>query len=146
MKNLITAGTLCVVSAMLLALYFRNTEDELHSRLKNILSGLIMTDKKQEINYPRVAVGYGSCKDIVFSGNDIIQCSKFDGDLKSESINSLDDLQQWYSYFYEHGAAAESVFFVVQLVSVTYLCTYTYDSDECFTGGIHQMRHCSTIW
>ncbi|XKL62362.1 hypothetical protein PGB90_002195 [Kerria lacca] len=107
MKNILTASTLFAILVMLFALYFRNTEDELHQRLKIVLSGLITIDKKHQIHNPRIAVGYGSCKDIVFNGNAVIKCDHLSTNNVVENINSYEDLYNSYSYFFRHGAAAE---------------------------------------
>lgn len=120
MKNILTASTLFAILVMLFALYFRNTEDELHQRLKIVLSGLITIDKKHQIHNPRIAVGYGSCKDIVFNGNAVIKCDHLSTNNVVENINSYEDLYNSYSYFFRHGAAAELVlvFYFIIILSI----------------------------
>lgn len=108
MKNVITAGTLCAVSVMLLALYFRSPEDELQVRLKNVLSGLITIDQRYETCNPRIAVGYGSCKDIVFDGRDVLDFEhRSENEFDVDDIKSYDDLLKAYTYYFKYGAAAE---------------------------------------
>lgn len=108
MKNILTASTLFVVLVAFIAVLYRNTEDELHSRLRNILSGLITIDKKHEVHYPKVAVGYGACKDIVFNAADVIPYEEFVNDeVAREFISSYDDLLSSFAYYFSHGAAAE---------------------------------------
>lgn len=111
MKNIVTASTLFVLLMAFIAMLYRNTEDELHSRLRNILSGLITIDKKHEVHYPKVAVGYGACKDMVFNAADVIPYEKFEHDeIAREFIASYDDLLSCFAYYFSHGAAAEYVF------------------------------------
>lgn len=109
MKNIITAGTLCAFSCLLLVLYFRNPEDELQLRLKTVLSGLITIDQKYETCNPRVAVGYGSCKDIVFRARDLLQFNEYIETAESDvdDIKSYDDLLRAFTYYFRYGAAAE---------------------------------------
>lgn len=108
MKNILTASTLFVLLVTFIALLYRHTEDELHTRLRKVLSGLITIDRKFEVRYPKVAVGYGACKDIVFNAADVIPYDTFDADvIGREFISSYNDLLNSYAYYFTHGAAAE---------------------------------------
>lgn len=108
LRNILTASSLFVLVVTFIAVFYRNTEDELHLRLKNVLSGLITIDRKHEVRFPNVAVGYGACKDIVFQATDVISYESFENDVISRQfIGSYNDLLNSFAYYFSQGAAAE---------------------------------------
>lgn len=103
---------LFALGALLLAFYYRsNQEDLLHRRLKIVLSGLLTSNHRKEIHHPRIAVGYGSCKDLVFDAHKVLKGDYMNHNCEEDvaSINTHDELLNSFGYYFKHGAAAELI-------------------------------------
>lgn len=97
-------------------LYKKHHDDVIRGRLDDTLTSLLHVEKSFTINTDaRVAVGYGSCVDVVSSAKNLItnhyeppsQVRHFD------VISNEEELLQSFAYFYVRGAAAEYVLFYI---------------------------------
>ena len=80
-------------------------------RMTAVLNGLLKAEQEAQLANPlRVAVGFGSCVDMIGPGLDILQRVGAVPPDKPEHYGSLQDmneLQRIFAYFFRHGAAAE---------------------------------------
>lgn len=117
LKKTITLGTLFTLCVVLLTIFYQKQCDDLQEKLKNVLSGLRMIENMFHIHHPKIAVGFGACKDINFDGKLILPYrSMFDKPVHHDSINNWEQLYNSYAYYFMHGAAAEYVFFNIYTI------------------------------
>lgn len=107
-QKVLTVGTLFSALLVLLSIYLNDSpDDELTTRLRNVLQGLIEVENQFESETPKVAVGYGACNDLFVNGLEFLE---YDGSITPEhydDINSVEELKKMFVYFFRHGAAAE---------------------------------------
>lgn len=108
MKKLMVVGCILSFIAIFLAFYNKIAENEARERLRNILVGLLKVERRHSIINPQVAIGYGSCMDLVFEALDLqlFNCSKSIMGTQ-ETITSLEELEEAFCYYFQHGAASE---------------------------------------
>lgn len=98
----------CVlISAYYAGKYYR---DRLREKLDETLVSLLKIEDSIEINSnARVAIGYGSCFDIIAPASDMITSHAVPPQDPSHhaSINELKDLEESFALYFKHGAAAE---------------------------------------
>lgn len=112
-----TAASVSFVSSaiILLAAYFyypyRNTQVD----LKVVLSGLLKAEAMVQVSpETKIAVGFGSCLDVVGSGLHVLEKL---GDLVPDTpenfkeIHNMNELTKTFAYFFMHGASAGYVRF-----------------------------------
>lgn len=82
------------------------------ARLSNVLNGLLKLETGSlvgdGVGRPRVAVGYGACRDVFVNARDLLRKSKFTS--TPEHYNEIQNDQQLlksFAYYFQHGAAAE---------------------------------------
>lgn len=102
-------GTFLTILVVLVAIYFRNYDDELQHRLIKVLNGLERLETKHEISVrPKVAIGYGACKDVFIDAKYLLRYSPKVGTPKHfDEIASEEELLKSFAYYFRHGAAAE---------------------------------------
>jgi ADP-dependent glucokinase len=107
------ASFLAVFSLLVLLtalLYKKHHDDQIHARLDHTLNSLLQVEDSFSINNEaKVALGYGSCVDIVSSARNVIT-SHWEPPDEMQSfamISNEDELIQSFAYFYTRGAAAE---------------------------------------
>jgi len=104
------AGALAVLVFVVALLYRRGVETETE-RMMAVLNGLLKAEQEAALmNQLRVAVGFGSCVDMIGPGLDILECigaSPPDKPKHYDSLRDTDELQRIFAYFFRHGAAAE---------------------------------------
>jgi len=106
------ASCLALVAALIFIL-LRHEAGEPDSVLKTKLDTVISSLLKYEANHgkvrqPRVAVGYGACRDLFVTGTHMFaNLTSTDEPAHFPSIATEDELLQMYSYFFQAGAAAE---------------------------------------
>lgn len=89
---------------------YDNTQEDLNK----ILKGLLKIEESARIgNGLRVAVGFGSCEDLIVSSSTLLE--RLGGDVPNEIkhhhlIHNTDEFLQMFTYFFRHGAAAEWVY------------------------------------
>ena len=106
-----SAFTLIAALVLVAALLYKRQRDEANrAKLDETLSSLLRVEKSFTVNQEaRVAIGYGSCVDVVSSAADVIT-SHFDPPTELrhfDVISSEDQLLQSFAFFYVRGAAAE---------------------------------------
>lgn len=108
MKKLMILGSILSFIAIFIAFYSKTAENEARERLRNVLIGLLDVEKRHTIINPHVAIGYGSCKDLVFEALDlqIFNCSTSNVETR-DGITSLKELEEAFCYYFQHGAASE---------------------------------------
>lgn len=108
MKFLLVLGCIISFVAILIAFYNKTAEKEARERLRNVLVGLLKVERRHSIINPQVAIGYGSCKDLVFEALDLqlFNCSNTIVETQN-SITSLEQLEEAFCYYFQHGAASE---------------------------------------
>ncbi|CAL1292976.1 unnamed protein product [Larinioides sclopetarius] len=105
----ISIGTLVSIVIILLA-YMYNKYKLQHASnvLEETLSGLLREENSAKVTPgTKVALGFGSCQDIIVQSNQVV----FDRPPKYPehhfSISNKEEFLEVFSYFYQHGAAAE---------------------------------------
>ncbi len=108
------AGILLAVSAAVLAavLYHHNRraeDDPARARMSSVLASLLRQEGEiRPLRRPRVAVGYGACRDLFVNARDIF--SPHEAPARPEHYLQVEDegqLRRMFAYFFQHGAAAE---------------------------------------
>ncbi|KAI0215573.1 putative ADP-dependent glucokinase [Lamellibrachia satsuma] len=98
---------------IILAAYFykRQTGDVLRNRLNNVLHGLLRAESQVELGFePKVAVGFGACLDVIGDAVEVLDklgARSPDFPEHFNELESLEDLEKVFAYFFRHGAAAE---------------------------------------
>ena len=77
-------------------------------------------EKKVKIpQEPRIAVGFGACQDIYADGMEVLAgvgAAPPEIPEHVSEIHSLEDLEKIFTYFFEHGAAAECVLLLLMML------------------------------
>ena len=113
MSAAIKAGS--VFSILIIAfayLYNKNLSVLFDFRLNDVLTGLMKAEEKAVVPKTKVAIGFGGCVDYFGNGIEIlrqINAKPPDKPFHYDRIASLEELEQSFAYFFEHGAAAEYV-------------------------------------
>lgn len=102
-------GTALTVLIVLIAVYYRNTENVLQKRLQALIHGLEKLENKHVItSRPKVAIGYGVCTDVYVNAKQLLAYSKEIGRPEHfDEINTEMELLKSFAYYFRHGAAAE---------------------------------------
>lgn len=110
--NKIKLGTFFTLMIVLLAVYYRNTNDVLQKRLHSVLKALENLEKKHKVNpNPRVAVGYGICTDVYIEAGNLLEYTDQMGEPEHfDEITTKEELLKSFANYFRHGAAAEYVF------------------------------------
>lgn len=93
-------------------LYKKHHDDLMRSKLDDTLTSLLQVEKSFSINTnAKVAIGYGSCVDVVSSARTVITShSEPPAHVRHfDVISNEEELLQSFAYFYVRGAAAECV-------------------------------------
>ena len=102
------AGVLSVLVIIAAIVYRRWVEVE---RMTAVLNGLLRAEQEAALaNQLRVAVGFGSCVDMIGPGLEIlghIGSVPPDKPEHYDSLQNMNELQRIFAYFFRHGAAAE---------------------------------------
>ncbi|KAK2158578.1 hypothetical protein LSH36_167g06004 [Paralvinella palmiformis] len=111
-----TGGT-CILSLTILLLAFvykrhGDTDgDELKAQLNTVLNGLLRAEQKVGLDpETRVAVGFGSCLDLIADGLSVLDRVGAEPPVRPRHVNeisSLTEFEEIFAYFFRHGAAAE---------------------------------------
>jgi len=118
MESTSKAASCLALMAALLFILLRKEGGESDGILRDKLDTVISSLLKYEANHgeavhqPRVAVGYGACKDLFVTGAHMFtNISSNSGNLPAPahfpSIATEEELVQMYAYFFKEGAAAE---------------------------------------
>ncbi len=81
------------------------------SRMSAVLESLLREETPRwPLRRPRVAVGYGACRDLFVRAEDIFGQERVPEEPRHfAQIDNREQLNQMFAYFFQHGAAAESV-------------------------------------
>ena len=106
------AGGSLAILVVLAAVYYKKDQgDELKDQIEHVLSGLLRAEKKVPLPAEtKVAVGFGSCLDVVADGLDTLeQLGANPPDIPEHfnEVSNREELEKLFAYFYRHGAAAE---------------------------------------
>lgn len=113
--------------AVLTSAYFANKyyKDRLRERLDGTLESLLTVERSVHINpNARVAIGYGSCLDIVAPASHLITLHHSPPLDPSHHgiINTQQELLESFAFYYKFGAAAEYVLFTLLLFIISNIC------------------------
>jgi ADP-dependent glucokinase len=106
-------GTLKIFLGLLAALvavivYRRQAET---NRLTAVLAGLLQAESSASLDSRlRVAVGFGSCVDVIGPALEILSRVGAVPPAETEhydSVHNMEELQRMFTYYFQHGAAAE---------------------------------------
>ncbi|XP_076632789.1 ADP-dependent glucokinase [Colletes latitarsis] len=102
-------GTAVTVLTVLIAIYYRNSENVLQKRLQTLIHGLERLENKHVItSRPKVAIGYGICTDVYVNAKQLLEYSEEVGQPEHfDEINTELELLKSFAYYFRHGAAAE---------------------------------------
>ncbi|KOC62487.1 ADP-dependent glucokinase [Habropoda laboriosa] len=102
-------GTALTVLIVLVAIYYRNSENVLQKRLQALVYGLEKLENKHVItSRPKVAIGYGVCTDVYVNAKELLNYSENVGRPQHfDEINTELELLKSFAYYFRHGAAAE---------------------------------------
>lgn len=106
-------GTFFALAAILLAIYFRYSNDTIQKRLHSVLKALENLESKYKVNpQPKVAIGYGICTDVYIEAANLLEYSEDVGEPQHfDELKNKEDLLKTFAYYFRHGAAAEFVFY-----------------------------------
>ncbi|XP_014239962.2 ADP-dependent glucokinase [Cimex lectularius] len=108
LTDIISVGTAFSVACVLLSIYLRDPEQELRDRLVNVINGLIHVEDRHIKLSPKVLVGYGGCVDLYVRGGELFTYRPDIGEPRHfDGINTIDELERSYAYYFQHGAATE---------------------------------------
>ncbi len=108
-------GVLTLVTAALVALvalgaYRRDSADDaVRARMAAVLRSLLKQETQiAPVRRPRVAVGYGACKDLFVRATDVFD-ARDAPEVPEHFLHVQDEeqLHKMFAYFFQHGAAAE---------------------------------------
>ena len=119
MESWAKLSLVAAVAVAAIAVYYRGSlleDDHLRQRMEAVLKSLIKQEKTATIGNggsgsgagPRIAIGYGACKDLFVDGYRLLPQSVAPG--TPEHFNEIENesqLRKMYAYFFQHGAAAE---------------------------------------
>ena len=105
-------ATFVSIAALLAAyIYKQQTDDILKEHLQNVLTGLIKAERKVQLSEgPKVAIGLGACLDYfskALGTFDVLGINPPTTPKHFNDIQNVDELSQVFTYFFQHGAAAE---------------------------------------
>ena len=102
------------ILALLLAvwlLWIRPPADELlrGGRVDTVIASLLRYEANRPLAaVPRIAIGYGACRDLFVDGSHIMANQSFpDNPEHFLAVGNADELRRMYAYFFKAGAAAE---------------------------------------
>lgn len=97
--------------------YKRNQDALLTERLQHVLDGLLRAEKKLPVflkseveKRPKVGVGFGACYDVFLPGIETLHALRVipsNNRTHHDLVNSEEELEQLFNYFFFHGAASE---------------------------------------
>lgn len=94
---------------ILVAYFYRRHEDVIH--LDRVLAGLLEAENAVPLNSGiRVAVGFGSCVDVIGPALDLLKKLEASVPENPQHFNTVHDQEEFekiFAYFFRHGAAAE---------------------------------------
>jgi len=103
-------GLLSFLAFIAAFVYYRGIQKETE-RVTTVLNGLLKAEQEVSLaSHLRVAVGFGSCVDMIGPGLAILErvgAVSPDKPQHYDSLQNVDELQQIFAYFFRHGAAAE---------------------------------------
>ncbi|OAD62563.1 ADP-dependent glucokinase [Eufriesea mexicana] len=102
-------GTVFTILIVLVAIYYRSSEDILQKRLQALIYGLEKLENKHVMtSRPTVAIGYGMCTDVYVNAKELLNYSEQVGRPQHfNEINTELELLKSFAYYFRHGAAAE---------------------------------------
>ncbi|CAH0385090.1 unnamed protein product [Bemisia tabaci] len=107
-SKVISVGLFCSMLGILIALFLSYPNDVLVKRMNKVLNGLLEAEKFERLAPPKVAVGYGACLDLVVDAQQLLPTvDDIDARENFDYISSMEELYQSYSYYFQHGTAAE---------------------------------------
>lgn len=119
----VKASVLCLFSFLVLLcafLYKKHHDDASRSKLDETLSSLLRVEQSLGVNAnAKIAIGYGSCIDVVSSARDLLT-QRFGPPAHIhhyDVISSEEELLQTFAYFFMRGAAAEYVRLAIAAVT-----------------------------
>ena len=99
------------VSLLLIAVYVPYWKNPFKANLRKVLDGLLYQERRYRVNSGnRVAVGFGSCWDLVTDGVELMKFLEIDPPNVTahyDVIDTEEELAGAFAYFFENGAAAE---------------------------------------
>ncbi|KFM82676.1 ADP-dependent glucokinase, partial [Stegodyphus mimosarum] len=105
----ISIGTLISLAMVFVAyLYNKNKSENESVKLAETLTGLLAEEKSASVGAgTKVAIGFGSCQDIIVQSNQVIFDPAPEEPEHFYSIATKEEFLKVFAYFYRHGAAAE---------------------------------------
>lgn len=105
--------TKCVLSLLLLALAYRvHHRGQTNADLSRVLDGLLREETFRRVSHEkhRVAIGFGSCVDVISDGLEVLRALNIDppeSPAHHDVVSSERELAEGFAYFFQYGAAAE---------------------------------------
>ncbi|OXU26069.1 hypothetical protein TSAR_002650 [Trichomalopsis sarcophagae] len=130
-------GTFFTVLAVLLAVYYRNSNDVLQRKLHSVLQALERLENKHTVSpRPRVAIGYGICTDVYIEAGNLLEYSEEIGQPQHfDEISTKEELLKSFAYYFRHGAAAERYMSNSTLFDNLVAAARSYPSSYSSIGG-----------
>lgn len=102
-------GTAISVAIILLAYMFNRYKHDYNSNiLRETLTGLLREENSAKVSpETKIAIGFGSCQDIVVQSSQVIFDRPPSYPKHFYSITNKEEFLQVFAYFFDHGAAAE---------------------------------------
>ena len=104
-------AVLVSISLVLVAIYLSYRKNHFQADLRSILDGLLYQERRYNVNKEnRVAVGFGSCWDVVSNGVDVMKTMGMvppENTQHFDTISNAEELSRSFAYFFQKGAAGE---------------------------------------
>ncbi|GFU20327.1 ADP-dependent glucokinase [Nephila pilipes] len=105
----VSIGTVISIAIIVLAYMFNKYKLDYNSNiLQETLNGLLREENSAKVSLEtKIAIGFGSCQDIVVQSNQVIFDRPPNYPEHFFSITNKEEFLKVFAYFYRHGAAAE---------------------------------------
>ena len=113
LSSTIAMYTKCVLSLLFLILAYRvHYHGQTSADLSRVLDGLLREETFRRVSHEkhRVAIGFGSCVDVISDGLEVLHALNIDPPetpAHHDVVSSERELAEGFTYFFQYGAAAE---------------------------------------
>ncbi len=103
----------CLISLLFLVLAYRIQRTDYNAAdIERVLNGLLREETFRAVSHDthRVAIGFGSCVDVVSDGLEVLGALEIPPPQRAahyDTVSNESELAQGFAYFFQYGAAAE---------------------------------------
>ena len=103
----------CFISIVFLVLAYKiHRNNYPAANIERVLDGLLKEETFRRVSHEthRVAIGFGSCVDVISDGLKVLETLNIQPPLQTahyDTVSSETELAEGFAYFFQYGAAAE---------------------------------------